>query len=79
MSCGVGLRLGSDPTLLWVWCRLATAALIQPLAWEPPHASGATLKKQKNKEEEEEEEGWISGISTPIGSQMVRSSVGEGN
>ena len=22
MSCGVGRRRGSDPTLLWLWCRL---------------------------------------------------------
>ena len=36
MSCGVGLRGGSDPVLLWLWTRLAAIALIQPLAWEPP-------------------------------------------
>ena len=23
MSCGVGHRYGSDPTLLWLWCGLA--------------------------------------------------------
>ena len=23
MSCGVGCRCSSDPTLLWLWCRLA--------------------------------------------------------
>ena len=28
-----------DPVLLWLWYRLAAAAPIQPLAWEPPHAS----------------------------------------
>ena len=32
VSCGVGLRRGSDPTLLWLWCRLAAVALIRPLA-----------------------------------------------
>ena len=32
VSCGVGRRLGSDPTLLWLWCRLAAVALIRPLA-----------------------------------------------
>ena len=47
MSCGVGLRLRSDPTLLWLGRRLAAAALIRPLAWEPPYATGATLKKTK--------------------------------
>ena len=28
VSCGVGHRHGSDPWLLWLWCRLAAAALI---------------------------------------------------
>ena len=40
MSCGVGHRLGLDPTWLWLWCRPAAAALIQPLAWELPYATG---------------------------------------
>ena len=35
-SYGVRLRLGLDPALLW--CRLAAAALIPPLAWELPYA-----------------------------------------
>ena len=43
MSCGVSLRRGSDPTLLWLWCRLAAAALTRPLAWELPYASGVAL------------------------------------
>ena len=30
MSCGIGHRQGSDPVLLWLWCRLAAATLIQP-------------------------------------------------
>ena len=47
MSCGVGRRCGSDPTLLWLWHRLEAAALIGPLAWEPPYAAGAVLKKIK--------------------------------
>jgi len=48
-SCGVGCRCGSDPVLLWLWCRPAAAALIQPLAWELPYAMGVTLKKKKRK------------------------------
>ena len=28
LSCGVGHRCGLDPALLWLWFRLATAALI---------------------------------------------------
>ena len=35
-----------DPALLWLWCRLATAALIPPLAWELPYATGAALKNK---------------------------------
>ena len=27
--------------LLWLWCRLAAAALIWPLAWELPYGAGA--------------------------------------
>ena len=49
MSCGIGCRLGLDLALLWLWCRLAAAAPIGPLAWEPPYATGAALKKQKKK------------------------------
>ena len=53
MSCGVGHRSGLDPTLLWLWYRLASIALIWPLAWELPYTVGAYLerkeKKQKNK------------------------------
>ena len=47
MSCGVGQRHSSDPMLLWLWCRLAATAPIRPLAWEPPYAAGAALKKAK--------------------------------
>ena len=50
MSCGVGYRGSSDSALLWLWCRLAAAAPIQPLAWELPHAACAAIKrKTKNK------------------------------
>ena len=48
MSCGVGHRNGSDPVLLWLWCRPAVTAWIRPLAWESPYAVGAALKGQKN-------------------------------
>ena len=33
-----------DPALLWLWHRQAAAALIQPLAWEAPYATGEALK-----------------------------------
>ena len=41
----MGCRCGSDPVLLWLWCTSAATALIRPLAWEPPYAEGAALKK----------------------------------
>ena len=42
-------RRSSDPELLWLWCRPAAAALIGPLAWEPPCAAGVVLKSQRKK------------------------------
>ena len=42
-----------DLALLWLWHRLATVALIGPLAWEPPHAVGVALKRQKEKKNSE--------------------------
>ena len=56
MSCCVGHRHGSDPTLLWLWYRPAAVAPIRPLSWEPPHAMGAALKKATTTKKEEEEE-----------------------
>ena len=40
-------RLGSE--LLWLWCRPVATALIGPLAWEPPYATGAAQKTAKKK------------------------------
>ena len=45
MSCGVGRRCSSDPALLWLWHRPAARALFRPLAWEPPYAASAALKR----------------------------------
>ena len=56
VSCGVVRRRGSDPELLWLWCRPAATALIGPLAWEPPCAMRVAQemakrqKKQKQKQ-----------------------------
>ena len=47
MICGVNIRHGLDPALLWLWCRLAAIAPVQPLAWELPYAGGAALKCKK--------------------------------
>ena len=46
MNCGVGRRCGLDLVLLWLWCRPAAIAPIQPLAWEPPYDSGMALKSK---------------------------------
>ena len=50
MSCGVGCRRGSDPMLLWLWPRPVATALIQPLAWESPHAAEAALEMAERQE-----------------------------
>ena len=50
MSCGVGRRHGSDPELLWLWCRPAAVALIRLLAWESPYALGAALENTKKRQ-----------------------------
>ena len=61
MSCGVGLRRGSDPELLWLWLRPEATAPIRPLAWEAPYAAGTALeetkdhKKKKKKKERKKE------------------------
>ena len=38
-----------DLAWLCLWCRPAAAAPVQPLAWEPPCAAPAALKRQKKK------------------------------
>ena len=48
--CRLKTRLG--PALLWLWCRLAAVALIQPLSWKPPYAMPRVQpwgKKKKKK------------------------------
>ena len=37
----------ADPALLWLLCKVAAVALIRPLAWKPPYATGAALKSKK--------------------------------
>ena len=50
MSCGVGHSRGLDLACLWLWHRPAAVAPIRPLAWGPPYAVGAALKRQKTKQ-----------------------------
>ena len=51
--CSLVRRLGSNPQLLWLWCRPAAVALIQPLARELPHA-----KKRKKDQSRLERGPW---------------------
>ena len=64
-SCCVGRSCGSDPTLPWLWCRLAAAVPFRPLAWEPPYATSAALKKQKPKSKHLNWEDWSSVLNIP--------------
>ena len=67
-------RLGSDPTLLWLWCRLAATAPIRPLAWEPPYVVGETKKKKKKKKKKKNYlMGWLQRLNKiiPIISHML--------
>ena len=45
-SYSIGHRRCSDLVLLRLWCRLAAAAPIQPLAWELPYAMRLAPKTQ---------------------------------
>ena len=38
-------QMSSD--LVSLWCRLAAAAPVQPLPWDPPYATGVALKSSK--------------------------------
>ena len=67
MSCGVGRRLSSNLVLLWLWCRLAAVALIGPIAWEPPYAAGAALKRKKKTINYNYKMGTIIIIATTLG------------
>ena len=45
--------------MLWLWHRLMATAPIRPLAWEPPYAVGAALRRQKNKNKINKIISWI--------------------
>ena len=55
MSCGLSHRHGLDLALLWLWCRLSAAVLIQPLAWELLYAVDVALKGQQKKKKKRKE------------------------
>ena len=49
-----------DLALLWLWCRLAATAHIQPLAWESPYAMGVVLRsKSKKKKKKKKASGLV--------------------
>ena len=80
VSCGIGRRRGSTLALLWLWCRPAAAAPVEPLAWELPCAAGMALKSKKKKKAgelrlEEKEEGrqkerWAGGRNDVTAAQV---------
>ena len=47
MSCGVGCKRSSGPSLLCSWCRPGAVAPIRPLACELLYAKGVAVKKKK--------------------------------
>ena len=55
------LRCCSDLVLLWLWCKLTARAPIRPLAWEPPYATGAALKRPKKKKKSHQQQ-WAWGL-----------------
>ena len=75
MSCGVGCRGGSDPTLLWLQHRQAAAALIQLLAWELPYAVSAALKEKKKKKKGTSES--LSSLVAEHDAKQVKSGMSE--
>ena len=52
MSCGVSHRHGLDLVLLWLHHRPVAVAPTGPLAWEPPYAVGAGLKRQQQQQQQ---------------------------
>ena len=50
VSYGVGHRRGSDPELLWLWCRPAAAAPMGPPSLGTSICYGCDPKKRKKKD-----------------------------
>ena len=48
--CRSQIQLGS----VWLWCRQAAVASIQPLPWAPPYATGVALKRGEKKKDTQE-------------------------
>ena len=56
--------------LLWLWRRPVAAALIRPLAWEPPYAASAALKRQKTKKKKKKQKKTTTQIGTSYSLQV---------
>ena len=54
--CRSQMQLRSHVAVLW--CRLAAAAPIRPLAWEPPYAVGAAREMAKRQKKERNGDPW---------------------
>ena len=70
MSYSVGCRRGSDPALLWLWCRPAATAPIRPLAWEPLYAVRAALEKAKRQKKKKESQQCPKSILNGLGGHV---------
>ena len=72
MSCGVSHRCSLDLALLCLWRSPEAAALIGPLAWEPPYASGGALER-KNKKKKQQNNAICSNVDGTRDSHTKRS------
>ena len=73
MSCGVGLRCSSDLAMLWLWCRLATAAPIPSLAWELPLCPKAVKRKERRGREKRKEKERVQTSMVRVRGKIVKS------
>ena len=76
MSYAIVHRGGSDPTLLWLWNRLAAVALIQPLARELPYAMGTAPQKTKTNKRTNKQNGKKPDLHCVLSKYKVRSTFG---
>ena len=64
-----------NPALLWLWCGLAAAALIQPLVWELPYATGVVLNVKKKKKKVQQIERIIKNITDENSSKLIKDTI----
>ena len=67
-------QLGSGGVAV-LWCRLAAAALIQPLAWEFPYAAGVALRRKRKERKEGRKEGREERKKKRVGPNKERSTL----